>query len=64
MNRLATLHLVRFEQSRFMTEVIHLVLIVAFLGMWLMIGCSLVGRHHHDSNGGLAQLSAVRSRAR
>ena len=47
-----------------MTELIHLVLIVAFLGVWLMIGCSLVGRHGRDSNGGLAELSRVRARQR
>lgn len=45
-----------------MTEVTHLVLIVAFLGVWLMIGCSLVGSHRHDANGRLAKLSAVRTR--
>jgi hypothetical protein len=46
-----------------MTELIDPVLIVAFLGVWLMIGCNLVGRHRRDSNGGLAeQLSGVRAR--
>ncbi len=47
-----------------MTEVIHLVVIVAFLGVWFMIGCNLVGRRDRNSSVRLNELSAVRSRQR